>query len=138
MKNTELDPLAQNIKMLAHWDGEGLIRSISMGGMGDSYEMPIQLLIVESLRRAIDEGLPDLEALSTPALNEWAEYSIDRVFRRFKGSGLFDGMSGAQAGASKQVLYQASLLGWFSMVETIPQGRLISVGRDGRIVHAKL
>ena len=77
MKNTELDPLAQNIKMLAHWDGEGLIRSISMGGMGDSYEMPIQLLIVESLRRAIDEGLPDLEALSEPALNEWAEYSID-------------------------------------------------------------
>ena len=138
MKNTELDPLSQNKKMLAMWDSDQLINSISMGGMGRSYEMPIQNLAVESLRHAISEGLPDFEALSVPTLNEWAEYTIDRVFRKYKGSRVFDGMSGAQAAAPKQILYQSSLLGWFSMVEKIPEGRLISIGRDGRFLHGKI
>ena len=138
MISIELGPLAQNLKMLAKWDNDELIQSMLMGGLGDSYEMPIHRLAVESLRLAIDDGLPDLENSSPAVVGEWAEYFVGRVFKKFEGSGLFSGMSGGQVGVSMQILFMSALSGWFSMVETMPKDRLICVSKDGRIVSGKL
>ena len=133
MKNNELSPLAQNIKMLSRWDDRKVIRSMGMGGMGDSYEMPIQRLAVESLRAAIEDGFPDFDNLLGSEIRAWGRSVTTEVYEKNKGSDIFGEISTVQGECSVQLLFQASIVGWFSMVEMIPSGRLIFIDINGRI-----
>ena len=82
--------------------------------------------------------LPDFTKLSPAEVGEWAALNLYLVFEEFKESGLLDGMSGGQLGASMPMLFMSSLEGWFSMVEKMPKDRLICVSKDGRIISGKL
>lgn len=102
---------------LEDWDNGLPVQTISMGGMGDSYEAAIHTCVFDMIRGLKDKELPstDDQELLQDTLRACVDHSADY------------GYSGAQVGAATQVAYKALSMGWPDMIASIPEDRLIEV-----------
>lgn len=111
---------------LAIWDGKnegeltaGMVTSISMGGIGPSYEQCIQIGVFETIRKLKDkkpfpESKADLDKLL-----------FDTVTEVNKEKDL--GLSGAQGGAIQWLAYNTMMKGWAKVIDDHPKDRHIIV-----------
>lgn len=104
---------------LDKWDSGVSIFTIEMGGMGPGYEQAIHIAVFEVIRKLHDKKLPN---------EETHQKELQKVFDDAIPKGL--GLSGAQAGAIKQVASKALILGWRKMMDTVPQDRKIQVEKN--------
>jgi hypothetical protein len=104
---------------LDKWDSGTSIFTVEMGGMGPGYEQAIHIGVFEVIRKLHNKKLPD-EKTHQKELQKIFDDSIPR--------GL--GLSGAQAGAIKQVASKALILGWRKMMDSVPQDRKIQVSKN--------
>lgn len=123
---TELYP-ATIEDALKRWDEGHLVWTIEMGGIGPSYEQAIQVGIIELCRRIKDVDLPD-----SSEENEQGESKLNDVLDGHlrlvcKEVDTLDGLSGAQAGAIKNLAYNYKIHGWAHTLEKVGKERLIMV-----------
>ncbi len=114
-------------EILRKWDNGETLQSIEMGGIGPGYEQAIQVGIFEVCRDLLDKTLPE----EKEELNALFDNTIHRTIKRV--GGLLDGLSGAQAGAIKQVAYRFLSKGYEETVMTIPKDRMILVDNKLKI-----
>lgn len=123
--NSERDSVRE---MIATWDDGGIIWSIDMGGLGPGYEQVIQIGIIELCRRMVNVEIPEWEEGAVgEQINKLFDDALHVACKEVAG---LKGITGAQAGAMKQVAYNAITEGWPKMVESIPKGRKIQVSNN--------
>lgn len=116
-------------EVLARWDSGDSIFTVEMGGLGPGYEQCIHIVCF-NLIRAFKDARRELFDDSEPSRKKigelmdkhlWADAEIERL-----------GLSGAQAGAGKQLAYRAIRDGWRAMIESAKAhdpDRLIQVSK---------
>jgi len=103
---------------LEDWDNNEIVWTIEMGGLGPGYEQCIHIAAMELIRKILSNGLPRKD--------KNLEEKLDKMLHAATANmGL--GLSGAQAGAAKQIAYKACKLGWTKMLASIPEDRKIMV-----------
>lgn len=123
--NCKTDPETAK-EALARWDAGKSVNSISLGGIGPSYEQCLQIAVFEIIRDCADLPLPVPET-ATPrqerSLDHWADATLARI-------NLPLGLSGAQWGMAKLFALHVLRDGWRAHRATYPLGRLCIVRRD--------
>ena len=97
---------------LKQWDDGDVVWTIEMGGLGPGYEQAIQVGVIELCRRIKDLELPDSseeDENGRNKLNEFLDAHLHKVCRDVE---TLDGLSGAQAGAIKNLAYNYYTYGW--------------------------
>jgi hypothetical protein len=113
------------IDALTAWDNGEIVNTIEMGGLGPGYEQAIHVAVFEIIRDCHDMEFPE-----EGDTEGWRKASSDIDKRMYKNKVIDDlGLSGAQAGAAKQVAVRAICLGWDEMAKTIPDDRKIMVSK---------
>lgn len=92
---------------LERWDAGKSVFTVEMGGLGPGYEQAIQVCVAEIIRDNIDKPLP------TGSFGDWGNASIHRADAKDPKTGRYKlgGLSGAQAGAVRQLAYMYLLKG---------------------------
>lgn len=109
------------------WDAGESVFTVEMGGLGPGYEQAIQVTVVAIVRDNLDTPLPDFEAMEEDARREaWWNWSDD-TFKRIDDS--LGGLSGAMAGAAKDLAYRFLRDGYGAAMETAPADRKIQVSK---------
>lgn len=109
---------------LERWDKGDTVWSIEMGGLGPGYEQAIQVGIFETIRRTFDVPLPNDD-------KELLNKIFDDALREAMGQPdlkILDGLSGAQAGAIKNIAHQFVTKGW-SVMDEVDDDRHIQVSK---------
>lgn len=101
---------------LRRWDSGDSVWSVEMGGLGPGYEQAIQIAAVAIVRTNLGKPLDDTE----DALKEWGWDAIP------KGLGL----SGAQAGAARNLAYKMLKYGPAECVRQIKES-----GAEDRLIQ---
>ena len=111
--------------VLDAWDRGETIWTVEMGGLGPGYEQCIVITTMEAIRAFIDDPDQVLKAPDDAALN-------DRLNRALWASPVVSalGLSGAQAGAAKNLAYHALASGWRCTLESVPRTRLIQASKQ--------
>lgn len=102
------------------WDEGRPVHTVEMGGIGPGYEQVIQIGAFEIIRALKGKKLPE----EGEALNALFDDEMHRINREFKL-----GMSGAQAGASKNLAYFALKNGWRNTLNEVEDDRRILVSK---------
>lgn len=102
-------------EQLRRWDEGSIIWSISMGGLGPSYEQAIQVLAIEIVRDELAKPVPE----EIP--KNWGDGTINRIDEACGG------LTGAQVGAAKVIAYQWLKLGPWAFLEKFDRERKIQV-----------
>lgn len=96
--STEITTVDQ---LLAQWDAGGIVRSISLGGLGPGYEQAIQVAAIEMARAGRDfELIPDEPSEKTN--RRWS----DICHKAIEPMNKLYGLSGAQFGQASWLAYQ--------------------------------
>lgn len=112
-------------EVLKDWDKNETVWSIEMGGLGPGYEQAIQIGIFELSRDLILLKLPELNKEdSNKAVNDFLDEQLHKTMKRVKE---LDGLSGAMAGAIKNVAYKFKADGYKKVIDSVPKDRLIQV-----------
>lgn len=90
------------------WDNGESVFTISMGGLGPGYEQCIQLGVIELCRALLDKELPDPEGRASQLLDDLLMLISDEHNLQ---------LSGAQAGAIKQLAYKYTRDGWDATIQ---------------------
>jgi hypothetical protein len=108
---------------LAKWDAGGSVFTIEMGGLGPGYEQCIQITLFEVIRAFKDK--PEVIFSSDGKyVNEEMDKALfaNPIIKKL-------GLSGAQAGAAKNLAWCALMNGWRVTIESVEQGRRIQVSK---------
>lgn len=101
------------------WDRGETVWSVEMGGLGPGYEQAIQFGMIELLRRLIGVDLPK----NNEPWNDFLDGHLHEVLKEFDL-----GLSGAQAGAIKNLAAKFANQGW-NAVEGV-RDRLIQISNE--------
>jgi len=122
---------------LAAWDAGHEVETIEMGGMGDGYEMAIQRVAFELMRALRDD--PVLSAINAKVGDheafppEFSRMLDERIMaldaKQDDGSYTIGGLSGAQAGAAKNMAVNLTRHGWDNARNQVPD-RMIFVRKS--------
>lgn len=110
--------------VLDAWDRGETIWTVEMGGMGPGYEQCIVIATMEAIRAFVDDPDRLLKAPDETALNDrlnqalWANAVVSALR-----------LSGAQAGAAKNLAYHALKSGWRRTLESAPQDHLVQASK---------
>lgn len=104
------------------WDSGNSIETIEMGGLGEGYENGIHAAAFEIIRVLDGSEIPE----ETKEINELFDKTLRDAMEALPE---LNGLSGAMAGAAKQVAYKAITDGWKGMRDSIPEDRLITIKR---------
>ena len=107
-------------ELLKAWDEKSPVGTVEMGGISPGYEQTIQVVAMELIRALNGKDLPK----DDKALNAIFDAETHRLDRE-----LDLGLSGAQAGAAKQLAYRFMSDG--------PKKAIESAGADRRILVSK-
>lgn len=109
---------------LEAWDRGEVICTIEMGGLGPGYEQCIHIAAMEAIRAFVDQPGLILDEPDTDKMN-------DRLNQALWGNATVSALhlSGAQAGAAKNLAYNALKHGWRAMLGQVKQDRRIMVSR---------
>lgn len=118
---------ASNIEeAVARWKSGETVWSIEMGGLGPGYEQAIQIDIFETLAEFL--GPEKRTLLMTSEEKELNAHLDDALSPVSKRCSL--GLSGAQAGAIKYIVYQFVKFGYIETLEKAGEDRRILVERN--------
>lgn len=106
-------------ELIGRWDEGRTIFTIEMGGLGPSYEQCIHICCFELLRER-DKWLESKDDELENNMNQtiWGNAECKKL-----------GLSGAQAGAAKQIAYRFATYGYRESLKTIPEDRKIQVSK---------
>ena len=112
------------------WRRGDPVWSVEMGGLGPGYEQAIQIGVFETAGEFLDPKKRKLldkkeKADGEDGIHEVMDETLTHVSKRCKL-----GLSGAQAGAIKSMVYKFLKHGYEEMLLKAPQDRLIQVSRD--------
>ncbi len=108
-------------EMLIKWNKGEEIESVEMGGIGDGYENAIQQNIFPLCEKIADN----------PVMKETDEKKIEKIINKILLEQSRDqDLSGAQAGAIKNVAYQFAKYGYQYMMDKAPKDRIIKVTKE--------
>ena len=119
---------------LQAWDNDVVVTSIEMGGIGPGYEQVIQIGIFELCKHLIDRPIPDVN-VDKDLTNTFFDEELLVVIHKTPA---LEGMSGAQAGAIKNVAYKFLSRGYIETLETVPEDRSILVTKNFPTMEAAL
>ncbi len=125
------DPIPETVaEALAKWDAGQTVFTVEMGGIGPGYEMAIQGLVFEMLRRVKDEKFPPLGEDFADADKDRINRLLDEVVHEQNGKP-WAGFSGAQVGAAKSLVACIMRRGGYRIALRDPevQDRLIQVSK---------
>jgi hypothetical protein len=109
---------------LKNYDAGEPVFTVEMGGIGPGYEQIIYIATFEMMRQLIGKELPK----DGSALNKFLDNILDRIN---EGMGLQ--MSGAQAGASKNLAYHFVNDGYKKTMESVSKDRHIQVDNHWKL-----
>jgi hypothetical protein len=94
---------ADAAEWLRRWDEGALCWTISMGGLGPSYEQAIQILVAEIIRDNLNARIPQ----EGEKFGDWGDATVSRIDAKDPVTGQFamGGYSGAQVGAAKSLAW---------------------------------
>lgn len=117
-----------NEELLKAWDAGQPIKTVEMGGLGDDYEMAIQLAGMEWLRLLLEHN-PDFETMSPDEGKAEMRRLEPIVARRIIPLGLHHkyGMSGAQWGAAANLGSVFYRMGYEPSLESVSADRHITI-----------
>jgi len=107
---------------LKKWDSGESIFTVEMGGLGPGYEQVIHIAAFELIRDELGKKFPPKEK-SEKWWPQWGEKTFSRINGKL-------GMSGAQAGAAKNLAYKYLKYGYAHMIEKAPQDRHIQIEKE--------
>lgn len=105
------------------WDRGETLWSIEMGGLGPGYEQAIQVAAIELCRDLHDKPLP-----THGNIGNWGDKTFSRIDAKVGG------ITGAMAGAAKQLAYQAIKTGWAGRDERARK-QFKKEGREDRMIQ---
>ncbi len=106
---------------LERWDAGEPVFTAEMGGLGPGYEQCIHIAAFEVIRDHLDTELPEK---GSDDWRGWGDESIRRASEEFNL-----GMSGAQAGAARNIAARTLVHGWAAALNELPKDRLIQVSK---------
>lgn len=123
---------------LAAWDAGEEVQTVEMGGLGDGYEMSIQIVAFELLRAMRDDaklGRAISEIPNGGRFPQETQDSLDKVIHALdvkdEETGRYKlGLSGAQAGAAKSLAITIHRRGYEALKDEEVQDRLIFVRKQ--------
>lgn len=108
---------------LKKWDSGESIFTVEMGGLGPGYEQVIHVATFEIIRDNMGKKLPS-KKISKEWWPNWGNDTLHRINNKLGG------MSGAQAGAAKDLAYKYLKYGYAHMIEKAPNDRHIQVSKN--------
>lgn len=115
---------------LAAWDRGDIVWTIEMGGLGPGYEQCIAITTMEAIRAFVHCPEQLINAPDNGTLNRRLDEAL-WANARVKGLGL----SGAQAGAAKNLAYHALKNGWRATLLTVEPERRIMISDQFTVKH---
>ena len=107
---------------LERWDAGEVVFTVSMGGLGPSYEQCIHILVFEIIRDHIAGGEPLPDDDDKDAWRGWGDGAVNRLNPEI-------GFSVAQVGAASNLAARTLKVGWRAALEEVPD-RHIQVSRQ--------
>ena len=103
MSTATFDPIPETVAdALKKWDAGETVFSVEMGGMGPGYEMAIQGLVFELLRKWSERTIPKLGTDISDELRATLHAEADAIVHECNDMP-WGGFSGAQVGAAKSL-----------------------------------
>jgi hypothetical protein len=123
---------------LAAWDAGDEVQTVEMGGMGDGYEMAIQIVAFELLRAMRDDAALGQAVSEIPNGARFPQETQDRLDKvihaldaKSEETGRYRlGLSGAQAGAAKSLAVTIHRRGYDALKDEEVRDRLIFVRKQ--------
>ncbi len=107
-------------EIVEKWNKGEIVWSVSLGGIGPSYEQAIQELLFGIISSWGDKELPEPKDDKYP--EEYNKH-VDEIVHKLKGLGF----SGAQVSAAKSAAWQFMKYGYYEMMNKAQEDRLIQV-----------
>ena len=118
-----------NEEIITAWNCGETIKSGAMGGMGSSYEQPIQNLTYGLLSYFLKNDTK-LEQLDDDSMFSDEYDEIVKIVFSEDINNVMDGMTGAQVGAAKSTAYQFLKNGYSETMKKLPANRLIYIKKN--------
>lgn len=111
---------------LEQWDSGRTVWTVEMGGLGPGYEQAIHVTVMEIIRALKDRPFPEQDDKeSFDEVLDLADIAI-----RDSNEPMTDGLTGAQAGAAKNLAFVTLRHGWAATMEREEvKDRLIQVSK---------